>query len=175
MQSRGLGDVYKRQILYILWKTNTPKYMINIKKYLTKLGVNIEGQPSYIDLSVWLDCVDYSKISIGHGVVISREVKILVHDYSISNALRTINKKTKKPCNMIGEVKIGKDSFIGLGSILLPNTTIGEGCIVGAGSVVKGNIEPYSIVVGNPAVKIGDTREWAQNKVNTSEYVQEHL
>lgn len=50
-------------------------------------------------------------------------------------------------------------SLIGAGAIVLPGSHIGKYCIIGAGAVVKGTIEDYAIVVGNPARKIGDTRD----------------
>lgn len=53
----------------------------------------------------------------------------------------------------------GEYSFIGAGAIILPGSKIGKYCIVGSGAVVKGAIEDYSIIVGNPAKKIGDTRD----------------
>lgn len=56
-------------------------------------------------------------------------------------------------------VSIDDYSFIGAGAIILPGSNIGKYCIVGAGAVVKGEIEDYSIVIGNPAKKIGDTRQ----------------
>lgn len=40
---------------------------------------------------------------------------------------------------------------IGIGSIILPGIKIGEGSIIGAGSVVTKNVEPYTVVAGNPA------------------------
>jgi len=40
-------------------------------------------------------------------------------------------------------------------SIVLKGVTIGEGAIVGAGSVVTADVEPYTLVVGNPARPIG--------------------
>ena len=52
---------------------------------------------------------------------------------------------------------LGKDSFIGAGAILLPGTTIGCNCIIGAGAVVKGLVPDYSIVAGNPAKVIVKT------------------
>ena len=48
-------------------------------------------------------------------------------------------------------VKIGKCVWIGEGVAVLPGSEIGDGCIVGAHSVVKGKIPPYTIVVGAPA------------------------
>ena len=39
-------------------------------------------------------------------------------------------------------------------SIIMPGVTIGEGAIVGAGSVVTRDVPPYTIVTGNPAVVV---------------------
>ena len=49
-----------------------------------------------------------------------------------------------------GDVDIGSDVWIGMNACLLPGTTIGSGCVIGAASVVRGSIPPYSIVIGNP-------------------------
>lgn len=48
-------------------------------------------------------------------------------------------------------VWIGKEAFIGLNSVILPGVTIGDGAIVGACSLVTGDIPPYTIAVGIPA------------------------
>ncbi len=55
-----------------------------------------------------------------------------------------------------GGVKICNDCWIGAGAIVLNGITIGEGDVVGAGAVVTKDVEPYTIVVGNPAHKIKD-------------------
>ena len=59
---------------------------------------------------------------------------------------------------IFGAVSIGDYSFIGTSSVILPGTKIGRGCIIGAGSVVKGNFEDYSVIVGNPAKVVDDSR-----------------
>jgi acetyltransferase-like isoleucine patch superfamily enzyme len=41
-----------------------------------------------------------------------------------------------------------------MGVCILPGVTLGDGCVVGAGAVVTGDVEPYAIVVGNPAKAI---------------------
>ena len=46
------------------------------------------------------------------------------------------------------------DVWIGANAIILSGVTIGEGAIIGAGSVVTKNVEPYTIFAGNPAKKI---------------------
>lgn len=46
---------------------------------------------------------------------------------------------------------IGNDVWIGQNAVILPGVHIGDGAIIGADSVVGSDIEPYTIVVGNPA------------------------
>ena len=51
-------------------------------------------------------------------------------------------------------VKIHKNVWIGERSIILKGTQIGENSIIGAGSVVNGNIPPNSVYAGNPAKEV---------------------
>ena len=46
---------------------------------------------------------------------------------------------------------IGNDVWIGNRALILQGVTIGDGAVVGAGSVVTKDVEPYSVVAGNPA------------------------
>lgn len=50
-----------------------------------------------------------------------------------------------------GDTVIGNDVWIGQNAVILPGVHIGNGVIIGANSVIGSNIDPYSIVVGNPA------------------------
>jgi acetyltransferase-like isoleucine patch superfamily enzyme len=50
-----------------------------------------------------------------------------------------------------GDIIIKNDVWIGLNCTILDGLTIGNGAVIGAGSVVTKDIEPYSIVGGNPA------------------------
>ena len=53
------------------------------------------------------------------------------------------------------KVVVCDDVWIGYGSILLTGITVGTGAIVAAGAVVTKDVEPYTIVAGNPAKKVG--------------------
>ena len=55
-----------------------------------------------------------------------------------------------------GDVVIGNRAWIGYGALILPGITIGDGAVVGAGAVVTKDVEPFTIVAGNPARKIGE-------------------
>jgi acetyltransferase-like isoleucine patch superfamily enzyme len=49
-----------------------------------------------------------------------------------------------------GNIVIGNDVWIGAKVLILSGSTIGDGAVVAAGSVIAGNVEPYTIVCGNP-------------------------
>lgn len=57
------------------------------------------------------------------------------------------------------KVTIGHGSFLGIGSAVLMGVTIGEHAYVGAGAVVTDDVEPHTLVVGNPARAV---RRWDQ-------------
>jgi len=51
--------------------------------------------------------------------------------------------------------RVGRRAAIGSGAVILCGITIGEGAMVGAGSVVTKDVAPYTLVVGNPARVVG--------------------
>jgi perosamine synthetase len=55
-----------------------------------------------------------------------------------------------------GDITVEADAWIGTGSVILPDVTIGEGAVVGANSVVTESVPPYTVVGGVPAKKIKD-------------------
>jgi acetyltransferase-like isoleucine patch superfamily enzyme len=60
-------------------------------------------------------------------------------------------------------VRIGAGSWLGHGTVVLPGTTIGRHVVIGANSVVRGEIPPYTVAAGNPALVLkwmsGDQRQ----------------
>lgn len=164
------NKIYRFVFIYPFYKANHKYFMPLYLRYLRKLGVQV-GKAKYIDFTSWLDSDDYSLIIIEDDVVISREVNLLVHDYSITRALLANRVNLNEEYKINKPIHIGRNSFIGLRSILLPGTIIGENSIIGAGSVVRGVIEPYSIMIGNPAKKIGDVRNWANSKIEKDENI----
>ncbi len=50
-----------------------------------------------------------------------------------------------------GDTVIGSDVWIGQNAVILPGVHVGDGAIIGASSVVGSDVEPYTIVAGNPA------------------------
>jgi acetyltransferase-like isoleucine patch superfamily enzyme len=117
----------------------------------------------YLDLIVWLngDRIElgdgigfnygcyvngYGGLRIGRRTIVGPYVMIHTANHEIAQG------------QMIAEqgwagraVEIGADCWIGMGVCILPGAHLGDGCVVGAGSVVTGELDPGSIAVGNPA------------------------
>lgn len=53
-----------------------------------------------------------------------------------------------------GDTVVGSDVWIGQNAVILPGVTIGDGAIIGMNSVVAADVEPYTVVAGNPARRI---------------------
>ncbi|WP_254528739.1 MULTISPECIES: acyltransferase [unclassified Sphingobacterium] len=71
------------------------------------------------------------------------------------------------------KVIINENVWIGGNVIVVPGAEIGEGCIVGAGTVVSGKIPPLSIIVGNPCkiIKQRDSEHYFKLKNNNQIYM----
>ena len=86
-------------------------------------------------------------IEIGEGVGIGPYVKILTSMHQETD----INKPILFEPIEFEQVILKDGCDIGVGTIILPGVTIGEGAIIGAGAVVTKNIPDYTVAVGNPA------------------------
>jgi chloramphenicol O-acetyltransferase type B len=89
-----------------------------------------------------------TNIIIGNDCLISSKVSFIGHDHDFSNKeFSAYFSGRKEPSTII----LKGDNFIGFGSILLGNITIGKGSIVAAGSLVNKDIPPGVIYGGVPA------------------------
>lgn len=88
------------------------------------------------------------RIEIGRGTYIAMNVGIITANHDLNN----LNcHQEAKP------VVIGEQCWLGMNSVVLPGVTLGDGTIVGAGSVVtKSFPEGHCVICGNPAKKIRD-------------------
>ena len=69
----------------------------------------------------------------------------------LENTLDQFHLRYSERDEVVKEVHIGNNCFIGYGAVILPGTILEDGCIVGATSVVKGHYKKYSIVGGVPS------------------------
>lgn len=169
-------SVINRKLIKKKVYLNVDSYMKSYTSYLKSVGIDFTGEKKmvkFIEPSAYFDGTDYSLIHIGDNVTISREVMILTHDYSLTTAMSTLGvfiDRKEGELYFKRDVCIGNDTFIGARASLLPGANIGNNCIVGACTVVKGSIPDDSIVVGNPAKIIGKTSEYARKHQEMQDY-----
>lgn len=114
---------------------------------LRRMGYEI-GKDVYLpsDLKIALNFVYHrGSLTIGDRVSIAAGVIIILSSHS--NFSDVSKHVTQRP----DSVTIGNDAWIGAGSIIMNGVTIGEGAVVGCGSVVTHDVEPHTVVAGNPA------------------------
>lgn len=93
-------------------------------------------------------------VKIGNHVGIASGVRFLTHSLGW-------NYRDRIPdLQIFGKIEIKDNCNIGVDVIILPDVTIGENCIIAAGSVVTKNIPPNSIAAGVPAKVIGNSEDY---------------
>ncbi len=96
---------------------------------------------------VWIDLPVATRVSIGHDVAVANDLTILTAEHEVNSA---------DFAETGAATSIGDYAWLPTKIIILPGAHVGEGAVVGAGSVVTRPVEPYTIVAGNPARKVGD-------------------
>lgn len=130
----------------------TIRRLINPLEYYKSKGVTIGENCRFIG-DVSLGSEPYL-VTIGNHVSISNS-KIITHDGGVW-VFRDDNPKI----DFFAPVQIGNNVFIGEGCSILPGTTIGDNVVVGAGAVVRGELESDMVYAGVPARPIKAINEY---------------
>lgn len=87
-------------------------------------------------------------ITIGDNVLMSERVIIVDHLHDYHDPQKAV---IDQPLISEGQIIIEDDCFIGAGTVIMGGVTLGKHVVIGANSVVTGNLPPYSVAVGSPA------------------------
>ena len=140
---------------------------IYIKPKITNSNI-IVGEFSYISDSDFESHVTHLYDFIGDKLIIGKFCQIASGvEFIMNGANHQMNAVTTFPFYTLegwdmepplmddlplkGDTVIGNDVWIGQNAVILPGVHIGDGAIIGANSVVGSNVEPYTLVAGNPA------------------------
>jgi acetyltransferase-like isoleucine patch superfamily enzyme len=88
-----------------------------------------------------------SRIRIGSGTMLAPCCALYSYDHGLDPGIPI----RSQPSHSNGGIDIGKEAWLGYGSIVLDGVTIGDGAVIGAGSVVTRDIPGNTIAAGNPA------------------------
>ena len=96
-------------------------------------------------------------VSVGDDTLISSDVAFYTHD-----GAAWVLRGDDPTINRFKRIAIGNRCFIGARTILLPGAEVRDGSVVGAGSVVSGEIGPGVVAAGVPAKVLCTVAEWAE-------------
>lgn len=114
-------------------------------------SISIGSDVSFSD-KVHITCVN--KIVVGDGALFGSKVFVSDHDhgsYRGSKQSSPSEMPSKRELGIRGEVRIGKNVWIGENAVLIAPLFLGDGCVIGANSVVTGKFEANSMLAGAPA------------------------
>lgn len=117
---------------------------VNIEK-----GAQFSSEISLGDYSgIGVNAQISSHVTIGNDVMMGPDCMIYTANHRMDRLDIPMRQQKHEPPR---PVVIGNDVWIGSRVIILPGVHVGDGAVIGAGSVVTRDVEPYSIVAGNPA------------------------
>jgi acetyltransferase-like isoleucine patch superfamily enzyme len=113
------------------------RFFVGVRRFLLRTVWGLDIHPTVeMSLSAKFDLTYPAGIHIGAFSYVAFDARILSHDMTR---------------NLRAHTRIGQNCFIGGRALILPGVSVGDSCIVGAGSVVTRSIPANSIVAGNPA------------------------
>lgn len=133
---------------------------ININRPGAQLRI---GAGSVIGNDLTVTCGEL--VEVGQGVLMSARVALLdqLHDYDewLAPQLAGLPGSPHFSWAMTEPrpVRVGAGTWLGIGVVVLPGVTIGEGCVVGANAVVTTDLPDYSVAVGVPARVLRNLRD----------------
>lgn len=95
------------------------------------------------------------KVIIGKNVMMGPDVMMYTRNHSFD---RLDIPMCEQGVSQEKPIIIGDDIWIGARCIILGGVTVGNGAVIGAGSVVTKDVQPYAVVAGNPAKMIRDRK-----------------
>ena len=121
---------------------------MHLQGFLTLKNIKL-GDRSNVNLNCLLIAGSTAKIVFGEDCVMGPGVKIIASNH-MPDRYDIIPTHSIDQADII----IGNDVWLGANVVVLPGVKIGDGAIVGSGSIVTKNITPYTIMIGIPAKKL---------------------
>lgn len=133
MYSVLLSPINYRKIRPIIWRW---------------MGAKV-GKDCFIGYEVWIDMTNTNLVELEDHVHIANRCILLCHQRDLSNYF--IGDDYAKLPYVRKKITLKKGCLLGMDTIVMPGVTVGEGSIIGAGSIVTKDIPDWTIATGRPA------------------------
>lgn len=140
-------------ILKFIYNTFITKIKPNA--YAKRIGVNLGRNVKFYAMKPGMFSTEPWLITIGNDCFITANCQFITHDGGT-----LILRKEIPDLEITAPIIIGSDVYIGLNTTILPGTIIGNRCIIGACSLVKGTFPDNSVIAGVPARRIKSVDEY---------------
>ena len=124
---------------------------------MRRMGCHV-GKGCYIGEFVRIDQGHADMITVEDGVSIAAGTRLLCHQRDFTHY--HVGSDYMKLGYTIKPIVLKKGCLVGMESFVMPGVTIGEGAIVGAGSLVTKDIPAWTVAAGRPAKVIREIEEW---------------
>ena len=125
--------------------------------YARSLGVRMGENVHFYNMTAGMFGTEPWLITLGNNVYITSECQFITHDGGT-----LILRREVPDLELTAPIYIGNDVYIGLRTIILPGVSIGNRCIIAAGSVVSKSIPDNSVEAGVPARVIKTTDQYLE-------------
>jgi acetyltransferase-like isoleucine patch superfamily enzyme len=102
-------------------------------------------------------------VSLGDNVYITADVQFITHDGGT-----LILRKDHPDLEWTAPITVGDDVYIGVRSLIMPGVSIGNRCIIGAGSIVTRDVPDNSVAIGVPARVVRSVDEYLESMLAKS-------
>ncbi|WP_305069442.1 DapH/DapD/GlmU-related protein [Micromonospora sp. WP24] len=125
--------------------------------FARSIGVNLNGRVRFYGIDRAMFGSEPWLVTLGDNVYLTAGVQFVTHDGGT-----LILRKEQPDLEWTAPIVIGNDVYIGIRSVILPGVTIGNRCVIGAGSVVARDIPDNTVAAGVPARPIRSTDDYLE-------------
>ena len=144
------GNIYRKQLEKMMdWAILAPFCPRKLRPWiLRRIGCHV-GRNVFIGDYVRVDLNHADLIYIDDYAHITSGCRLLCHQRNLKDY--HVGDNAAKVGYRLGEIHIGKGVMVGMETMIMPGVTIGEGAVIGAGSLVTKDVPAWTVAMGRPA------------------------
>jgi len=126
--------------------------------FARKIGVQVGDNCRFLNTNARTFGSEPFLTKVGNHVTVTAGVRFINHDGGM-----WVFREQEPDIELFGTIVVGNNVFIGMNTLILPGVSIGDNCVIGAGSIITRSIEPNSVAVGAPAKRLKSVDEYRES------------